>query len=558
MRTSPPVHNPTKKLAIPLASFFPFRAQVSGPATDPMQRYRAGMATPSQPADDESAPAAAAAFFDLDRTLLSGASGPAITAALRTVGLVSDRSIPGQDLIFRVFNVFGENRPSMMLTRQAASLAANWSRARAQEAGELAAEQLVTLVQPYAEVLMGEHRRAGRPLVLATTTPYDLVKPLADRLGFDALVATRYGERDGVYDGSIDGEFVWGHGKYRAVRAWASDHGVDLAVSYAYSDSYYDVPLLNAVGHPHVVNPDPRMRLQALARRWPTRYLDAPAGVPKLAGLEPQQLLMLLVRPELTPFAKIHLSGVEHIPETGPAILCANHRSYFDVSAVAYAVAKRGRPVRFLGKKEVFDAPIVGDLARAMGGIRVERGHGRRRPAPGGPDRAAGRGDGGDHAPGHDPARPRLLRPAAPGPLGRGPAGRAQRRAGHPHGAVGDRAGVAAPGQGARGVEHHRSAPGVHHGGATGRAGATRRRGRHRTDHGRHRGPVAARSPGGPRADRRGAGGGHAVGRQGRSRDRRSRADTPPRHRLTAQPCGKLGIKMCGIRTQRFPVCQRG
>jgi putative phosphoserine phosphatase / 1-acylglycerol-3-phosphate O-acyltransferase len=319
----------------------------------------------------------AAAFFDLDRTLLSGASGPAITAALRAVGLVSDRSVPGQDLIFRVFNIFGENLPSMMLTRQAASLAANWSRASAQEAGQLAADVLVTLVQPYAEGLMSEHRQAGRLLVLATTTPYDLVKPLADRLGFDALVATRYGERDGVYDGSIDGEFVWGHGKYRAVVEWAHQHGVDLATSFAYSDSYYDVPLLNAVGHPEVVNPDPRMRLQALARRWPTRYLDAPPGVPKLAGIEPQKLLMPLVRPELTPFAKVKIEGVDHIPAEGPAILCANHRSYFDVSAVAYAVAKRGRPVRFLGKKEVFDAPIVGDLARAMGGIRVERGSGR-------------------------------------------------------------------------------------------------------------------------------------------------------------------------------------
>jgi putative phosphoserine phosphatase / 1-acylglycerol-3-phosphate O-acyltransferase len=371
LRTIPPVHNPMKELATPLASFFPFRSR---------GHYRSTMASPTTSEPDQDDEAGSAAFFDLDRTLLSGASGPAITAALRTVGLVSDRSIPGQDLIFRVFNVFGENRPSMMLTRQAASLAANWSRAQAQQAGELAADTLVGLVQPYAEVLMGEHRRAGRPVVLATTTPYDLVKPLADRLGFDAVVATRYGERDGVYDGSIDGEFVWGSGKYRAVRAWAEAHDVDLRASWAYSDSYYDVPLLNAVGHPHVVNPDPRMRLQALARRWPVRYFDAPAGVPKLAGFEPQRLLMPLVRPELTPFAKIHLEGVEHIPTSGPAILCANHRSYFDVSAVAYAVAKRGRPVRFLGKKEVFDAPLVGDLARAMGGIRVERGSGTDQP----------------------------------------------------------------------------------------------------------------------------------------------------------------------------------
>ena len=343
-----------------------------------MQSYRAPMAKtePAIAGDDQEPAGAAAAFFDLDRTLLSGASGPVITAALRTVGLVSDRSVPGQDLIFRVFNLFGENRPSMMLTRQAASFAANWSRAQAQEAGRLAADGLTALVQPYASGLMAEHRRAGRLVVLATTTPYDLVAPLAERLGCDAVVATRYGERDGVYDGTIDGEFVWFHGKYRAVRQWADDHGVDLARSYAYSDSYYDVPLLNAVGHPNVVNPDPRMRLQALARRWPTRYFDAPAGVPKLAGIEPQRLLMPLVRPELTPFAHIHLSGVDHIPASGPAILCPNHRSYFDVSAVAYAVAKRGRPVRFLAKKEVFDAPVIGDLARAMGGIRVERGSG--------------------------------------------------------------------------------------------------------------------------------------------------------------------------------------
>ena len=89
---------------------------------------------------------------------------------------------------------------------------------------------------------------------------------------------------------------------------------------------------------------------------------------------------MPFVRPGLTPFARIDMAGTEHLPADGPAIICANHRSYFDVSAVAYVVAKGGRPVRFLGKKEVFDAPIIGDLARAMGGIRVERGTGSDEP----------------------------------------------------------------------------------------------------------------------------------------------------------------------------------
>ena len=107
--------------------------------------------------------------------------------------------------------------------------------------------------------------------MLATTTPLDLVKPMADRLGLDDVIATRYGvNADGTYDGTVVGNFVWAAGKLAAVRAWAEEHDVDLAESYAYSDSFYDTPLLSAVGHPVAVNPDPRMQVMARARRWPT------------------------------------------------------------------------------------------------------------------------------------------------------------------------------------------------------------------------------------------------------------------------------------------------
>ena len=68
----------------------------------------------------------------------------------------------------------------------------------------------------------------------------------------------------------------------------------------------------------------------------------------------------------------VRIYGKRRIPETGPAIIVGNHRSYFDPIAIGYLLARRGRPVRFLGKKEVFDAPVVGDFARAMGGIRVD------------------------------------------------------------------------------------------------------------------------------------------------------------------------------------------
>jgi putative phosphoserine phosphatase/1-acylglycerol-3-phosphate O-acyltransferase len=321
-----------------------------------------------------------AAFFDLDRTLLRGASGPVISDALKAVGLLRDRRIPGEALVYRLFDIVGESRPTMQLARQAARFAQGWAKAQAQEAGTIAAETLLGAVQPFARPIIDEHHAAGRVVVLATTTPYDLVKPLADALGLDDVIATRYGEADGRYDGTINGEFVWGKGKLRAVQQWADEHNVSLADSYAYSDSWFDAPLLSAVGHPHAVNPDARLMMRALVQRWPILHLDVPSGIPKLLGIEPQQLLMAAARPELIPYARFDIGGTENLPESGPAIVVGNHRSYFDPMAMGLALAQRGRPVRFLGKKEVFDAPVVGPVAKAFGGIRVERGTGSDEP----------------------------------------------------------------------------------------------------------------------------------------------------------------------------------
>lgn len=324
--------------------------------------------------------AQAAAFFDLDRTLLAGASGPLLNVALRDVGVLNGRDLPGQSLVFKAFELIGETRPTMMATRELVRLAQGRDPALFRKAGELAAAQLVDEVLPHARGLIEEHQAAGRPVVLATTTPHDLVGPFAKALGLDDVVATRYQQVDGVFNGSIDGEFVWGRGKLRAVQRWAKEHHVDLRQSWAYSDSYYDVPLLSAVGYPTAVNPDPRMLVASVLRRWPVLWLDVPPGVPKIAGVEPQQAALLLARPELFPYARFEISGVENVPETGAAIVVGNHRSYFDPVAVGVALARRGRPIRFLGKKEVFDAPVVGEIARALGGIRVERGSGSDEP----------------------------------------------------------------------------------------------------------------------------------------------------------------------------------
>ena len=323
-----------------------------------------------------------AAFFDLDRTLLARASGEVFSESMRTTGMTS-RVIPGERFVYNLFNAIGETLPAMALARQAVTMAKGRTQASMQAAAAHAAEHLVARVQPFAAGLFAEHRAAGRPIVLATTTPYDLVKPFADLLGLDDVVATRYGVNpDGTYDGTLSGPFVWSAGKLAAVREWAASHDIDLAESYAYSDSVYDTPLLAAVGRPFVVNPDPRMVLMAAARRWPVLRLDGRPTVPTMSalGLELQKLALAFTRPSMFPYAKFEISGVENIPATGPAILCGNHRSYFDIASIAMAIAKSGRTVRFLGKKEVFDAPIVGQIATAMGGIRVERGTGSDEP----------------------------------------------------------------------------------------------------------------------------------------------------------------------------------
>lgn len=317
-----------------------------------------------------------AAIFDLDRTLLDGGSWPVIDRALRDAGLLPDRDLPFVAPIVGLFRAVGETALTMQLTRRASRAVKGWSVGSVREAAVAAADPLIAELHPYVGGLLAAHRDAGQQLVLATTTPEVFVGPFAERLGFDAVVATRYREVDGRFDGTIDGDFVWNRGKKNAVTRWADANGVSMRRSYAYSDSFYDAPLLAAVGHPTAVNPDPRLFALAQLQGWPIRHLDKPDGVVKVVGRELQELLRPLLHPALIPNARIELDGLEHIPDVGPAIVCANHRSYFDPTVLLVAAARRGRNARFLGKREVFDAPIVGSVVRALGGISVDRGSG--------------------------------------------------------------------------------------------------------------------------------------------------------------------------------------
>ncbi len=317
-----------------------------------------------------------AAFFDLDRTLLRGASGPFITEALQTAGLVRSIRVPILDGVYKFYEMFGETLPAMAMARRGIKMADGWAVDAVADAASDAAERIYPLVHPYAHVLIEEHRAAGRPTVLATTTPRAFVEPLATKLGFDHVVATDIGSDGGIFTGAIESGLVWFRGKLDAIRLWADANDVDVRASWAYSDSLFDLPMLMGVAHPVAVNPDPRLRAVATVRRWPIIHLDVPPGVPKLAGVEPFDLLRFGLRPELLPFARFRFVGVRNLPAKGGVLVASNHRSYFDPFAVGFAVAKRGRNVRFMAKREVTDAPVVGPLVNALGTIRVDRGSG--------------------------------------------------------------------------------------------------------------------------------------------------------------------------------------
>ncbi|MEM7273892.1 MAG: HAD-IB family hydrolase [Actinomycetota bacterium] len=322
-----------------------------------------------------------AAIFDLDRTLIAGSSSTVIQRHLIDAGVAGDRELPFADTLARFYEQFGENWLMMQPARLASRAAKGWSVAEVDAACKEAAEELVGMLQPFAPEVIEEHRAAGAKLVLATTSPEPFVRPLAEALRFDDVVCTRWVQADGTYTGETDGPFVWGKAKAEAVTTWAEANGVALSRSFAYSDSYYDAPLLEAVGNPVAVNPDAQLAATATIKGWPIRHLDLSEGVAKVAGREIQDWTRPLVRPELVaPNVKFRFEGIEHIPADGPALVVFNHRSYFDPTVMGLVVAKAGRTIRGLGKKEVFDVPIAGRLLKALGGIRVERASGSDEP----------------------------------------------------------------------------------------------------------------------------------------------------------------------------------
>jgi HAD superfamily hydrolase (TIGR01490 family) len=158
-------------------------------------------------------------------------------------------------------------------------LCAGWDVATVRE---IVADTLHNVVDPlvYDEAvrLIEEHHAAGRDVVIVSTSGSEVVEPIGALLGADRVVATRLKVEDGRYTGEIE-YYAYAEEKANAIRALAESEGYDLAGSYGYSDSVTDVPMLEAVGHPHAVNPDKELRKIAASKGWPVLMFTRPVAL---------------------------------------------------------------------------------------------------------------------------------------------------------------------------------------------------------------------------------------------------------------------------------------
>jgi HAD superfamily hydrolase (TIGR01490 family) len=219
-----------------------------------------------------------AAFFDLDKTVIARASVVAFGRPFYREGLISRRMILRGLYGQLVYLYMGADEAKIARMRASMlDLTRGWDQARVQAIVEEALEQIVEPII-YAEALdlITEHQREGRIVVIVSASPQEIVSPLAGYLGVDRSIASRAKlDAEGRYSGEMEYD-AFGPAKVDAMRALADELGVDLAASYAYSDSATDLPMLEAVGHPVAVNPDRELLRVAHNRGWEVRHFIRP------------------------------------------------------------------------------------------------------------------------------------------------------------------------------------------------------------------------------------------------------------------------------------------
>lgn len=212
-----------------------------------------------------------AAFFDVDNTMMQGASLFHVARKMYQKRAFTLRDVAGFAWKQAKFILRGENMNDVHSVQDSAQrLAAGISEDFIKQLGEeVYDEMIVSKIWPGTKALAQEHLKSGRQVWLVTATPVEVAQVIANRLDLTGALGTVGEIEDGVYTGRLVGEILHGPAKGRAVRELAVREGLDLQRCWAYSDSYNDIPLLTAVGNPVAINPDKKLRAHARENNWP-------------------------------------------------------------------------------------------------------------------------------------------------------------------------------------------------------------------------------------------------------------------------------------------------
>jgi HAD superfamily hydrolase (TIGR01490 family) len=225
---------------------------------------------------DQPAGHSAAAFFDLDRTLMQGSSAFQFGRAAFKAGLIGRRQLLADGWANIRFRLRGSTDADTHALRD--RISASLEGTRVKDLERLGADVLAGVlprIYPQMLAIAHEHQDAGRRVYIVTAASQELAGMLAQVLALDGAIGSEFSEvKDGVYTGRPVGVFVYRSDKARAIEALAARESIDLSASYAYSDSESDLPMLRIVGHPVAVNPDQELTRVARREGWEILRFD--------------------------------------------------------------------------------------------------------------------------------------------------------------------------------------------------------------------------------------------------------------------------------------------
>jgi HAD superfamily hydrolase (TIGR01490 family) len=211
-----------------------------------------------------------AAFFDLDRTLMAGSSGLPFARASYRAGMISKRQMARWGMEQIRFRLRGANEEASQLVL--AEVQALLRGVPEHVISRMAPEALAAILPRIYPQMLDEvhaHQDAGRATFIVSAAGNGIVELLAHVLNMEGGIGTRYAlDADGAYTGELEGPFMYGEGKVTAIQKYAAEHDFDLSESWAYSDAVSDLPMLRAVGHAVVVNPDAELARVAAEEGW--------------------------------------------------------------------------------------------------------------------------------------------------------------------------------------------------------------------------------------------------------------------------------------------------